>query len=214
MLEIVERDGLIPRAGRLGAELLAALREIQESFPELAENARGRGLMCAFDLPDAVERDLLVARLREEEGVLVLPCGERSYGCARRSRSPRRSWRRARPPSPAPWRPPAACASPPSGTGLPAPRGVGISPAGRYGTSRATRYRGSPAGRFGISPRGVGARQPSGTGFPPLGGPGVRRARRRWGPFRLTAPGFLARAGASSAGLPRRPTVPATGRSR
>ncbi|MEU0481819.1 L-lysine 6-transaminase [Streptosporangium sp. NPDC006013] len=78
MLEIVERDGLIPRAGRLGAELLKALLEIQAGFPGLVENARGRGLMCAFDLPDAARRDLLVATLREDEGVLVLPCGERS----------------------------------------------------------------------------------------------------------------------------------------
>jgi L-lysine 6-transaminase len=78
MLEIVERDGLIPRAGELGGRLLAALLKVQDRFPELVENARGRGLMCAFDLPDPVERDLLVASLREKEGVLVLPCGERS----------------------------------------------------------------------------------------------------------------------------------------
>jgi L-lysine 6-transaminase len=78
MLEIVERDGLIPRAGELGGGLLAALLKVQDRFPELVENARGRGLMCAFDLPDPVERDLLVASLREKEGVLLLPCGERS----------------------------------------------------------------------------------------------------------------------------------------
>jgi L-lysine 6-transaminase len=78
MLEIMERDGLIPRAGELGGDLLAALTKVQDRFPELVENARGRGLMCAFDLPDPAERDLLVASLRENEGVLVLPCGERS----------------------------------------------------------------------------------------------------------------------------------------
>ncbi|GIH77926.1 L-lysine 6-transaminase [Planobispora longispora] len=78
ILEIVERDGLIQRAGELGGELLAALLKIQATFPELVENVRGRGLMCAFDLPDRGERDRLVAALREDEGVLVLPCGERS----------------------------------------------------------------------------------------------------------------------------------------
>ncbi|WP_371783781.1 L-lysine 6-transaminase [Streptosporangium subroseum] len=78
MLEIVERDGLIPRAGELGGDLLTALLKVQARFPDLVENARGRGLMCAFDLPDPAERDLLVASLRENEGVLVLPCGERS----------------------------------------------------------------------------------------------------------------------------------------
>ncbi|MFC4060517.1 L-lysine 6-transaminase [Planomonospora corallina] len=78
MLEIIERDGLIPRARELGEELLAMLLRIQDRFPGRVENARGRGLMCAFDLPSGAERDRLVARLREDEGVLVLPCGERS----------------------------------------------------------------------------------------------------------------------------------------
>ncbi|MFF0310800.1 L-lysine 6-transaminase [Streptosporangium sp. NPDC004379] len=78
ILEIIERDGLIARAGELGAELLAALQKIQAGFPELVGNARGRGLMCAFDLPDPAARDRLVALLRQDEGVLVLPCGERS----------------------------------------------------------------------------------------------------------------------------------------
>ncbi|MEV8639045.1 L-lysine 6-transaminase [Streptosporangium sp. NPDC051023] len=78
MLEIVERDGLIRRAGELGQDLLTALQKIQARFPGLVRNARGRGLMCAFDLPDPGSRDRLVARLRRDEGVLVLPCGERS----------------------------------------------------------------------------------------------------------------------------------------
>ncbi|MEV0422893.1 MULTISPECIES: L-lysine 6-transaminase [Streptosporangium] len=78
MLEIVERDGLIPRAGELGHGLLTMLLKIQAQFPEAVENVRGRGLMCAFDLPDPAERDGVVSRLRRDEGVLVLPCGERS----------------------------------------------------------------------------------------------------------------------------------------
>ncbi|GAA3087166.1 L-lysine 6-transaminase [Streptosporangium carneum] len=78
MLEIIERDGLIRRAGELGRDLLDALLKIQARFPGLVRNARGRGLMCAFDLPDPVARDRLIARLRRDEGVLVLPCGERS----------------------------------------------------------------------------------------------------------------------------------------
>ncbi|WP_326824820.1 L-lysine 6-transaminase [Streptosporangium sp. NBC_01639] len=78
IMEIVERDGLIPRARKLGHELLTALLEIQARFPETVQNARGRGFMCAFDLADPVERDRVVARLMHDEGVLVLPCGERS----------------------------------------------------------------------------------------------------------------------------------------
>ncbi|MFF4414815.1 L-lysine 6-transaminase [Streptosporangium sp. NPDC001559] len=78
MLEIIERDDLITRAGELGQELLTSLQKIQARFPGLVRNARGRGLMCAFDLPDTTARDRLVARLRREEGVLVLPCGDQS----------------------------------------------------------------------------------------------------------------------------------------
>ncbi|MBG0832508.1 L-lysine 6-transaminase [Planomonospora sp. ID67723] len=78
MLEIIERDGLIPRAAERGEELLSELLKIQESLPGLVENVRGRGLMCAFDLPDPAARDRLVVALREDEGVLVLACGERS----------------------------------------------------------------------------------------------------------------------------------------
>ncbi|MFC4586204.1 L-lysine 6-transaminase [Sphaerisporangium corydalis] len=76
MLEIIERDGLIPRAAVLGEELLAGLRGLESAFPGVVLNARGRGLMCAFDVSSG--RDALVAALREDEGVLVLPCGERS----------------------------------------------------------------------------------------------------------------------------------------
>ncbi|GLV52857.1 putative aminotransferase class-III [Thermobispora bispora] len=73
MLEIIERDGLIPRAGILGEKLLGMLKSLEAEG--LVSNARGRGLMCAFDVPD--NRDV-ITRLREEEGILMLPCGERS----------------------------------------------------------------------------------------------------------------------------------------
>ncbi|RCG27338.1 L-lysine 6-transaminase [Sphaerisporangium album] len=76
MLEIVERDGLIPRAAKLGERLLDGLRKLEAGFPELVRNARGRGLMCAFDVSSG--RDRLVASMRDDEGVLLLPCGERS----------------------------------------------------------------------------------------------------------------------------------------
>jgi L-lysine 6-transaminase len=77
ILEIVERDGLIPRAAVLGDRLLAGLRRLQEEHPDLVTAVRGRGLMCAFDLLDTATRDALVTRLREGARVLVLPCGAR-----------------------------------------------------------------------------------------------------------------------------------------
>jgi L-lysine 6-transaminase len=60
-----------------GAWLLPELQEVAGRFPGLVSNVRGRGLMCAFDLPGTAERDSLLSILREEK-ILVLPCGPRS----------------------------------------------------------------------------------------------------------------------------------------
>ncbi|MEV4169972.1 L-lysine 6-transaminase [Nonomuraea sp. NPDC049709] len=78
ILEIIERDGLINRAGTVGGVLLERLTKLEAERPEAIANVRGRGLMCAFDLPDQAARDALVTRLREDHQVLVLPCGPRS----------------------------------------------------------------------------------------------------------------------------------------
>lgn len=78
ILEIVERDGLINRAATLGGVLLERLTKLEAEHPDTVSSVRGRGLMCAFDLPDQAARDGLVTRLREDHGVLALPCGPRS----------------------------------------------------------------------------------------------------------------------------------------
>jgi L-lysine 6-transaminase len=78
MLEIIERDGLSARAASAGAWLLAELQDVGSRYPELVSNVRGRGLMCAFDMPGPAERDQLITILREEERVLLLPSGPRS----------------------------------------------------------------------------------------------------------------------------------------
>ncbi|MFJ9036792.1 L-lysine 6-transaminase [Streptomyces sp. NPDC102406] len=77
LLEVIERDGLIERAVSLGGHLLEGFGALADRFPGLLSNARGRGLMCSFDLPSAAFRDAFVDVLREE-GVLVLPGGERT----------------------------------------------------------------------------------------------------------------------------------------
>jgi len=78
LLEIIERDGLFGRAAVTGAWFLAELQELGARYPGLVSNVRGRGLMCAFDLPDAAERDSLLRILREEDRILLLPSGPRS----------------------------------------------------------------------------------------------------------------------------------------
>jgi L-lysine 6-transaminase len=78
LLEIIERDGLFDRAAATGEWFLAELRELGARYPGLVSNARGRGLMCAFDLPDTVQRDALLGVLRDEDRILLLPSGPRS----------------------------------------------------------------------------------------------------------------------------------------
>ncbi len=77
ILEIIERDGLFDHASRVGKWFLAQLQNLGDRHPETVSNVRGRGLMCAFDLPDTPTRDAAIARLHQEH-VLVLPCGGRS----------------------------------------------------------------------------------------------------------------------------------------
>ena len=76
-LEIIDEERLVENAATAGSYLLAALEELRAEFPELVTNVRGRGLMCAFDLPDRATRD----RLRDdayENRLLILGCGVRS----------------------------------------------------------------------------------------------------------------------------------------
>lgn len=77
VLEVMEQDGLIARAAVAGEHLMTLLRDLAARHGSVTE-VRGRGLMCAFSLPDKGTRDLIIARLREEERVLVLGCGTRS----------------------------------------------------------------------------------------------------------------------------------------
>jgi L-lysine 6-transaminase len=77
LLEIIEREGLIERAAELGAGLLTDLQELATRHPAVS-NVRGRGLMCALDLPDTAQRDEVLRCLYDDERVLALGCGERS----------------------------------------------------------------------------------------------------------------------------------------
>jgi L-lysine 6-transaminase len=77
LLEIIEREGLIDHAAKAGDWLLGELEALGQRHAAVVSNVRGRGLMCAFDLPPGPARDAAVTRLRDER-VIVLPCGERS----------------------------------------------------------------------------------------------------------------------------------------
>ncbi len=76
ILEIIEQDRLVENAREVGAYLLEGLQALEEEF-SMVGNVRGRGLMCAFDLPDKGVRDEFLNRAYSE-GILILGCGTRS----------------------------------------------------------------------------------------------------------------------------------------
>ena len=77
ILEVIEDEQLVDRAARVGARLQLLLVDLAGRHTVVTD-VRGRGLMCAFSLPDGDLRDLMLTRLREDERVLLLGCGSRS----------------------------------------------------------------------------------------------------------------------------------------
>jgi L-lysine 6-transaminase len=77
ILKIIEKENLIDNACERGKELLQGFENLQNEFPGIISNSRGRGLMCAFDLQDAPKRDIFIRKLVEEK-LLVVGCGEKS----------------------------------------------------------------------------------------------------------------------------------------
>ncbi|MGH9292326.1 MAG: aminotransferase class III-fold pyridoxal phosphate-dependent enzyme, partial [Acidimicrobiales bacterium] len=77
LLELVESGDAMANASARGEELLTDLQSIAAGSAA-ATNPRGRGLLAAIDVPDSAFRDEALARLRDEEHVLALSCGERS----------------------------------------------------------------------------------------------------------------------------------------
>ena len=73
-LEVIDEEKLIKNAAEQGEHLLSGLEEIAQKYPNKISNARGLGLMCAFDLSTPEERDELKNKLYAND-LLVLSCG-------------------------------------------------------------------------------------------------------------------------------------------
>ncbi|MDO3638447.1 L-lysine 6-transaminase [Mycolicibacterium arseniciresistens] len=71
ILEVIESDDLMARAGKAGRYLRDELDRLASDFPGLVGDVRGRGLMCAFSLPSAAQRDALIARLWELRVIML-----------------------------------------------------------------------------------------------------------------------------------------------
>jgi L-lysine 6-transaminase len=76
ILEIMEEDELVAHAGTVGQHLQDRLHELADTF-DAVTNPRGKGLMCAFDLPSTELRNQ-VKQQTYEEGAILLGCGTRS----------------------------------------------------------------------------------------------------------------------------------------
>ena len=76
ILEIIEEENLIQNAEERGKTLLAGIQNL-ESRHEAVSQARGLGLIAAFDLPSPEMRNKALAKARDH-GVLGLPCGPQS----------------------------------------------------------------------------------------------------------------------------------------
>ena len=77
IMKIIAEENLVENAETVGRFLLQSLKEIQNEYPSLISNARGLGLMCSFDMPDAEIRN----KFRDEcykHKLLILGCGEKS----------------------------------------------------------------------------------------------------------------------------------------
>ena len=73
-LEVIEEENLVKNAEIQGKRLLTGLEDTAQKYPEKISNARGRGLMCAFDLETPEKRDEMRKQLYAND-LVVLGCG-------------------------------------------------------------------------------------------------------------------------------------------
>jgi len=77
MLEIIEEENLVENAATVGEYMLNKLLDLAKSHPTKLSNIRGKGLMCAFDLPDKASCNRLI-KLAYDKQLLIIPCGTNS----------------------------------------------------------------------------------------------------------------------------------------
>ncbi len=76
-LRIYEEEKILDQVRHSGDFLIRQLEEIQQEFPHLVSNARGQGLLCAFDLPSSELRRRLRLKLFDRR-LLILGSGTHS----------------------------------------------------------------------------------------------------------------------------------------
>ncbi|MFT5224049.1 MAG: L-lysine 6-transaminase [Glaciecola sp.] len=75
--DVVGEQDLMANAAAMGTVLLERITQMQDRHAAL-DNARGRGLLVAVDLPDTATRDAVLTTMFDDEHVILLGCGTRS----------------------------------------------------------------------------------------------------------------------------------------
>ncbi|MBB6500198.1 L-lysine 6-transaminase [Pedobacter cryoconitis] len=73
ILQIIEEDKLCDHAAKVGQYLKSNLEELASKHDKIT-NVRGKGLLCAFDFPDAEMRNAFIQK-GMEHNVMFLGCG-------------------------------------------------------------------------------------------------------------------------------------------
>jgi L-lysine 6-transaminase len=76
-LEIIQEDNILENVKHTGDALQARLLELQQEFPMIISNCRGRGLFSAFDFPDPETRKKFLHNCFDR-GLIILACGKKS----------------------------------------------------------------------------------------------------------------------------------------
>ncbi len=76
-LEIIEEDNLVKNADKMGNYLFKKLEDLGKKYEGIISNIRAKGLFAAFDFSEKEKRNNFLSKSREN-GVLLLPCGEKS----------------------------------------------------------------------------------------------------------------------------------------
>jgi len=77
LIEIMVEENVVENASKVGEALLKGLAALEVKFPGKVTNVRGRGMFCAFDLPDTETRNKAL-KVMTENGLLCLTSGTRA----------------------------------------------------------------------------------------------------------------------------------------
>jgi len=75
VMEVIEKENLVENAKVVGEFLLEKLQDLAVKYPDKISNARGKGLMCAIDLPTHEQRNHL-REILYNDSLIILACGD------------------------------------------------------------------------------------------------------------------------------------------